>query len=435
MSFYLVQDTIKNLSVNQSIELLSGHNNYLANLDPNSDKTVLDNYAKKHAVRITYIFKNGKIAFDSDNNASEMENHLNRPEIKEALHNKTGQGVRYSNTMKKQMLYIAWALPDYVLRTSIALKNIDDPIRSSVRKLLFFHIILLTIAIILIYKTTQTITRPLNKLTESIIKFGKGEKIEKLKVIANDEVGMLTDSFNKMSIQLTEDLKELKRLENIRKEFIANASHELKTPLTTINGFLETLENGAIDDPENNRRFIQIIKKNSNRLKTLVEDMLNLSAIENNKVEKKEVTISLVMNTLIEDMNLTDMVNIRIINNNKSLKVMAKEDDIYLAMQNYIDNAIKYCPNSEIEIIIKKLNNYLYFAVKDSGPGIEEKYQDRLFERFYRPDKTRSQDKGGTGLGLSIVKNVIKKYGGSVGLESEKDKGSIFYFTLPLVKS
>lgn len=432
-SFYLVQDSIKKLSINQSTDILTSHNRYLNKMDLFRYKERLVEYADNHSIRITYVSLDGAVLFDSKNNPEEMDNHQNRPEILQAIETGKGKSMRYSNTMGKYMLYLAWKSKNYVLRTSIALKDINSSVQVLVRKLLILHIILLGLAVWVIYKTTRAITVPLEKLTDSITKFGKTKEIDKLRFTNNDEVGVLTNAFNKMSKQIVEDMGELKYLENLRKEFIANASHELKTPITTIQGFVETLENGAIEDSKYSRKFLKTIKKNVDRLKRLVEDMLSLSAIENTQVSINEVDILRVFYSLIDDMSLRDKVKIK--SKEAKIYIRANEDDIYLAMQNYIDNALKYCPEAEIEIILKRLNGNFYFAVKDNGSGIEEKYQKRLFERFYRPDKDRSSKHGGTGLGLSIVKNIVKKYGGNVGLESKESQGSIFYFTVPLIES
>lgn len=254
----------------------------------------------------------------------------------------------------------------------------------------------------------------------------------KLPVAKDPQIRNLTGSFYELQDKINFTIKELHQLESYRKDFVDNITHELKTPLTTIQGFLETLENGAIEDPQERDHFLMIIKKNTLRLTALVDDILKLSKIENSKKPKDIIDAKKILLQIIEEYNLKANSKITIKIANSSLKTLGAADEIYSAMSNYINNALKYCPNSPIIINLQNKNSVILFEVTDHGPGISQDSLSRLFERFYRPDKNRSREFGGTGLGLSIVKNVIKKHGGKYGADSQPGKGSNFWFTLPL---
>ncbi|MEK6557945.1 MAG: ATP-binding protein, partial [Candidatus Margulisiibacteriota bacterium] len=221
-------------------------------------------------------------------------------------------------------------------------------------------------------------------------------------------------------------------LETMRRDFIANVSHELKTPLTTIAGFIETLESGALEDAQHNRRFLGIISTNVKRLTLLVQDILNLAKIENEISPRETVNLVDLVRTMLQEHFSAHLTRITFSPSQKPITVLANLREIYSACLNYVDNAIKYAPYGPIDISLTKDAGSIYYRVKDGGPGISPNELSRIFERFYRPDKNRSRETGGTGLGLSIVKNVVEKHGGAVGVESVEGQGTLFYFRLPL---
>jgi two-component system phosphate regulon sensor histidine kinase PhoR len=251
-----------------------------------------------------------------------------------------------------------------------------------------------------------------------------------------EEVGR-EDERIRGAIAVFHDITRLKELERIRQDFVANVSHELRTPLTTIKGYTETLLEGALNE-EVASQFIQVIKRHTDRLTKIVEDLLMLS-----KVESKELRLNLEplsLPELIDDVLdfVTDAAakkNISIIRNEISPSLVVEADQNYLeqVFVNLLDNAIKYTQEGgKIAISAsEKDQKEVLISVKDDGIGIPRKDLSRIFERFYRVDKGRSQELGGTGLGLSIVKHIIKAFGGKVWAESEPGQGSTFYFTLP----
>ncbi len=232
------------------------------------------------------------------------------------------------------------------------------------------------------------------------------------------------------------DITEIRKLETMRRDFVANVSHELKTPLTSIKGFVETLLEGALDDKENSRHFLEIIQNHVNRLDNLTNDLLTLSYAESKQAELEIKLINL--------KELTDQVlsgfQSRIKEKNISVRnelfteliINLDKDKIEQVLTNLIDNALKF--NREkgwIRIYSEDMHNKIKICMEDSGQGIPEKDLSRIFERFYRVDKARSRELGGTGLGLSIVKHIVELHGGSVGVESTEGLGSKFFFILP----
>ncbi len=232
------------------------------------------------------------------------------------------------------------------------------------------------------------------------------------------------------------DITEIRRLERMRSDFVANVSHELKTPLTSIKGFVETLLEGALSDKENSYNFLTIIQNHTERLNSLINDLLDLSYIESKEIAlriEEFKTKALLDEVLSAFKSQLHKKSIEVFNDLSSgLAVRADKDRIEQVLVNLIDNAIKF--NREkgfIKIYTEELKDKMKIIVEDSGSGIPAKDIPRIFERFYRVDKARSRELGGTGLGLSIVKHIVELHGGSVGVESTEGLGSKFWFTLP----
>jgi two-component system phosphate regulon sensor histidine kinase PhoR len=238
------------------------------------------------------------------------------------------------------------------------------------------------------------------------------------------------------AVLVVSDVTRLKQLENIRRDFVANVSHELKTPITSILGFVETLRDGAVEDPARAERFLDIIADHAHRLHMIVEDLLSLS-----RLESQEKSISL---EEIEVGELVDAVmhacepqarekNIRLYRKcDRRTQARVNASLLQQAVTNLVDNAIKYSDrDASVGVEISTADGELRIAVHDSGPGIPKRDLPRIFERFYRVDRARSRALGGTGLGLSIVKHIAQAHGGSVEAQSELGRGSIFTLTLP----
>ncbi len=240
------------------------------------------------------------------------------------------------------------------------------------------------------------------------------------------------------AIILFDDVTHLLKLERLRSDFVANVSHELRTPLTSIKGYAETLKEEGIRDIDNAKRFLEIIEIEADRLNILINDLMELSEIEN---KNEDVNISRhSLRSIIGE--VTDLIAISAgkkgvtleVNQPDDVDVWANRDRIKQLLLNLIDNGIKYNkPGGDVTVTATKHAHILKISVKDTGSGIDAKDIPRLFERFYRVDKSRSKALGGTGLGLSIVKHICELYGGSVTVTSEKNVGSEFVVSLPII--
>jgi two-component system phosphate regulon sensor histidine kinase PhoR len=235
------------------------------------------------------------------------------------------------------------------------------------------------------------------------------------------------------------DVTRLRRLENVRRDFVANVSHEIRTPLTSIKGFAETLLGGALEDRDHARKFIEIISKQSNRLNAIIEDLLMLAKLEQEgeptKVDFEYNDLQNVINSALQicaakarekDIHLQ-------LRFDQAIKIRMNADLVEQAVVNLIDNAIKYSPHhSDVAVLVERRNGEVMIDVTDHGVGIEKKHLPRLFERFYRVDKARSRDLGGTGLGLAIVKHIAQVHSGRVWVDSTPGQGSSFRLFLPV---
>ena len=237
------------------------------------------------------------------------------------------------------------------------------------------------------------------------------------------------------SVIVFHDISILKKLERMRKDFVANVSHELKTPLTSINGFSETLIEGAIDDRENALKFVNVIKRNAQRLTRIVDDLLTLSNIEMGKVDFNIRPIDIIepLDTVISTLRQkTDEKGVDITTDlDEATKVMADMDRLEQVLMNLIDNAIKFSEGGTIMLTAKRKGEKIILSVRDLGVGIPAKDLSRIGERFYRADPARSRELGGTGLGLAIVKHLISSMGGDFLVESIEGEGTTVSFTLP----
>ncbi|MXX76617.1 MAG: PAS domain-containing protein [Holophagales bacterium] len=238
------------------------------------------------------------------------------------------------------------------------------------------------------------------------------------------------------AVAVIHDITELERLESVRRDFVSNVSHELKTPLTAIRGYVETLLDGDPIDGPTRGRFLRKIRRQSNRLGALVSDLLTLSRIESS-IEPPEKVLDLrsaageVLNLLgpaSEERGLELVAEFP----DEAVEVLGEEEAIRQALSNLVDNAVKYSSaGGRVVVRLQARNGRAVLEVEDRGPGIASEHLDRIFERFYRVDRARSRELGGTGLGLAIVKNVARRHGGGVEVESERGRGSTFRLWLP----
>ncbi|HWQ77346.1 MAG TPA: ATP-binding protein [Anaerovoracaceae bacterium] len=355
-------------------------------------------------VRLTFIGTDGNVLADSTEGPDyvNMENHLGREEIKEAIRNGTGESSRKSSTLGTEFLYVADTLEyrgDKVLITRVALeidklRMINDFI---VKTSLISSLIGVLIAAVVAFVYTSTLMKPIHEMEK----------------------------------KLKATVEENKKADQIRKDFVANVTHELKTPLTSISGFVETLQDGAAEDPEVRSKFLDIIAIEAARLKRLIEDILIISDIENKREFNTDSDIN--VRESIEEIlaSLTPIIEakkIRTITHYAyEIYIGGNPDRFKQLMVNLIENAVKYSHDGgTVAINAERKEGKVYISVSDTGIGISAENLPRIFERFYRVDKSRSQKVGGTGLGLAIVKHIAALFEAEVKVESELGKGSTF---------
>jgi two-component system phosphate regulon sensor histidine kinase PhoR len=525
-------------------------------------KRLAETLGQPGAQRVTLILPDGTVVGDSEENPTRMDNHADRPEVKEALAGKTGSSVRTSATVKANLMYVALPVNQNnnrlgVVRLSIPLTVIDEALKGMLWKIVLAGLLIALAATPVSLYISGRISRPLSEMKDNAERFASGQLNSRIRVEGPDDVIRLAEALNDMAAQLDDrihtvtaqrneqeailssmvegvvavdsgetilslnrtaaklldvssgfalgqpvalvmrntqlqefvkkaldssetveqdivfhrgeseqvvhligtalrdfnqapigavivlnDVTRLKRLESMRRDFVANVSHELKTPITSIKGFVETLLNGAMDKPEDNKRFLEIVASQADRLNAIIDDLLSLSQLEQDaeKVdivfEKRELKPVLEMaiqacapkasgKTVRVDLNCPENVSARI---NPQL--------LEQAVINLVDNAIKYSlPSTQVRVDVSAGEGRITVAVIDEGRGIEKEHFPRLFERFYRVDSDRSREMGGTGLGLAIVKHIAQVHGGSVSVDSSVGKGSTFQIHLPIKES
>ena len=366
--------------------------------------------------RLTVIDKDGKVLADSFEKATEMENHADRPEFKEALSSGEGSTVRKSATIGENTFYYAVKLSDgNVLRVSVTSASIYVIFYNSIYVISAITFVVILISLALSYAITKSIINPLSELGKNLDNIEEFAPYEELKPFAD---------------KLKEHKEKQKQLDRQKKEFTANISHELKTPLTSIAGYAELIENGMAK-PEDIKPFAHTIRKQALRLVTLTEDIIQLSQLD--ETDKENITFeninlaqiaercaeSLEMNARGKNVSISLNIEECYINGSASLI----EEMVY----NLIDNAIRYNKeNGYVKISVKSFNNTrAVLSVEDSGIGIPEKYKERVFERFFRVDKSRSKETGGTGLGLAIVKHIAKVHDAEISVNSRENIGTV----------
>ena len=238
------------------------------------------------------------------------------------------------------------------------------------------------------------------------------------------------------TILVFHDLTRLKQLERTRQEFVANVSHELRTPLSLIKGYVETLLDGAKDNPEVAVKFLHTIDRNAERLKLLIEDLLTISELESGRVKLNLQPVALrplIEKVLADFKSKAEVKRMKLLDDAADVRVRADASRLEQVLFNLLDNAIKYGrPEGTVSIHARPVNGlHVEVSVEDDGPGIPPESLERIFERFYRVDKARSREQGGTGLGLSIVKHIVQNHGGKVWARSDFGRGTAFYFTVP----
>lgn len=367
--------------------------------------------AVRENTRVTLIDASGEVIYDSGKQEEHLENHLDRPEIQEALKSGSGQDVRRSETLDQDMFYYAVRLDNgTVLRVS---KNMETVFSTAMSILPMMGVVaccMVIFALLLAKWQTAKLIYPINHLNLA----------EPLENDMYEELTPLLQSIDKQN-------REKDAAANMRKEFSANVSHELKTPLTSISGYAEIMKDGLVR-PEDMKTFSERIYNEASRLITLVEDIMKLSKLDEGAVELEKEEVDFYMLTREICSRLAPQAekrNVRVEVTGEPVHYLGVRQVLDEMLYNMIENAIKY--NKEGGLVSVWVGNTLQgikIIVRDTGIGIPKEEQERIFERFYRVDKSHSKATGGTGLGLSIVKHGALMHGAKIDVDSEVNKGT-----------
>lgn len=361
--------------------------------------------------RVTLIADSGEVLYDSGKREEDLENHLDRPEIQEALKTGSGHDVRRSETLDQDMFYYAVKLDDgTVLRVSKNMGTVFSTAMSILPMMGMIACCMVIFALLLAKWQTAKLIYPINHLNLA----------EPLENDMYEELTPLLQSIDKQN-------REKDAVANMRKEFSANVSHELKTPLTSISGYAEIMKNGLVK-PEDMKTFSERIYNEASRLITLVEDIMKLSKLDEGAVEleKEEVDFYVLTREICSRLApQAEKRHVRLEVTGEPVHYLGVRQVLDEMLYNMIENAIKY--NKESGLVSVWVGNTLQgikIIVRDTGIGIPKEEQERIFERFYRVDKSHSKATGGTGLGLSIVKHGALMHGAKIHVESEVNKGT-----------
>jgi two-component system phosphate regulon sensor histidine kinase PhoR len=396
--------------------------------------------------RITWVAPGGEVLAESEANPERMENHRNRPEIAAALAGSTGSALRNSPTLGIPFFYVAIPYQSGALRLAVPASEVNARVNFIRRGVFFAALLAFLPAVALALIFARYVSWRLGEIIDFTQQMASGNLRARLRHTGRGEFGVLSARLNEtgeklefLRERLESEQSEMEKLEQVRKDFVANVSHELRTPLASIQGYTETLLDGAINDPAHNMKFLDIIRQNAERLTRLTADLLVLSRVEQGQ-QKFNLGIHRVNRLLTSDLEMMGPIAKR-----KSIHLVfepaAEDTEVYCdpealhqILTNLLDNAIKYTPDGGRVTVGASAagEDLVEVFVHDSGMGIPPHELPRLFERFYRVDKARSRALGGTGLGLAIVKHLTRAQGGDVRVESKPDQGSTFFFTLPM---
>ena len=364
-------------------------------------------------LRITMIKKDGEVFYDSFADIKKMENHANRQEVRQALKHGNGKAIRTSDTLDKNTFYYAVRLDDgNVLRVAKESRSIWSVFIKVMPAILILILVILAISKMLSDVLTKSLLLPIEQMSENLDHLEDITTYKELMPFINT---------------IQEQHKNILMNAKMRQEFTANVSHELKTPLTAISGYSELIQNGMTNEEET-IRFAGEIHKSAKRLLTLINDTIRLSQLDTS--EQKVIYEAIDLYKIAEDcVNMLKFsaenhgITISIHGTNAYLE--GNKEMLEEVVYNLCDNAIRY--NNEggkVDVTVKPVKGKIYLCVEDNGIGISKEHQERIFERFYRVDKSRSKSTGGTGLGLAIVKHIIQQHGAHMELTSEKGKGT-----------
>ena len=378
----------------------------------NEDTEQIDLSTDMDELRVTWIASDGTVLYDNDTDALSLENHLDRPEIKDAFLNREGESVRRSDTMNRNTFYYAVLLDNQtVLRVATDTESIWAVFVSAAPLALLIILGIMSICVFFTAVLTRQLIKPIENMGEHIEDAGLETPYKELEPFAN--------TIRKQHMDILSAARA-------RQDFTANVSHELKTPLTAISGYAELLQGGMVSEDQK-QHFYQEIIKNSDRLLALINDIIRLSELDRSEKEPQfsEFDLYDAVNEFMEGLKVGAAgKNISLEFSGEHCIIRGNKDMIRELTENLVQNGIRYNnPGGKVVVrVIKKDRPVL--IVKDDGIGIPASDQERVFERFYRVDKSRSKATGGTGLGLAIVKHIVELHDAKILLDSAPGVGT-----------
>lgn len=369
--------------------------------------------------RVTLIAPDGKVLYDSNPvvDAGQMENHLGRPEIADAVKTGKGESARTSETLGKTTYYYAAKMSDgNILRVSRQADSIINILLNLLPVVVFIFVYVLLICRVMSAEFTKKLVKPIENMVKNI------DDVE------YDELRPMAQTIQQQNEEIKSQMANILEIEKVKQEFTANVSHELKTPLTSISGYAEMIETG-LAKPEDTKEFAKKIHREAGRLLLLIEDIIELSHLEDSGLIKNIAAVDLleVARECAEDLELYAQNHTVIIEVKGDKTIVAADKKMmYELIYNLTNNAIRYNKeNGRVVITVSDSIDGAKIIVADTGIGIPEDHQGRIFERFYRVDKSRSKQTGGTGLGLAIVKHIVEQHKGSILLDSQENVGTV----------
>ena len=368
--------------------------------------------------RITLTRPDGTVLYDSEKYPDSMENHKSRPEFESAREKGSGAVVRFSETLSEQTFYYAVKLDSgNILRVAKTTDSVFHTMLSSFTLMGVLLLAILTVGFFLMERQTKKLIEPINQL----------DLEHPLEHVEYEELRPLLKRVNQQNKQIAQQVQELRQAETVRREFSANVSHELKTPLMSISGYAELMKNEMVR-PQDVPEFAGRIYDEASRLTSLVQDIIEISKLDEKSGEMPFETVDLyeVVQDISQNLTLpAKKRKVTVLTEGKSAEIYGVRHILYEMLYNLVDNAIKY--NREggyVRVRLEKEGEHVIFSVEDNGIGIPREEQERIFERFYRVDKSHSRKTGGTGLGLAIVKHGAVLHHAEILLNSEPEKGT-----------
>ena len=364
-------------------------------------------------LRITLIDEDGTVLMDTNADIGGMSNHGERPEIKQAFLQGEGKDVRKSETVEKSTFYYAMRLNNgKILRVAKETGSIFSMFFDAIPSLMFIAVILFAFCAMLAHFLTKSFITPIEKVAKNL----DGQ----VDVGSYNELTPFLETIQQQHQNIIKSAK-------MRQDFTANVTHELKTPLTSISGYAELIQSGMTDERET-RRFAKEIHRNAKRLIRLINDILQLSELDTRDtvLETERLNLYGMAATCVEMLKINAEPNrVKLNIKGKICWIEGNRSMIEELLYNLCSNAIRYNkPNGSVDISVTETEEGVLLKVSDTGIGIPKKHQDRIFERFYRVDKSRSKERGGTGLGLAIVKHIVAEHDAKISLESEEGIGT-----------